>query len=88
MIYFGLRHVNTSDQKLTIRRAKFDGFYSSVVSNGATYSSTWKNWNSLNKFAIFYNLIFVPTVGPGYEDKKKQTRSGGMRRHRSNGNVS
>lgn len=56
-----------------------------MASNGATYSSTWKNWDVLKKTADRYKLIFIPTVGPGFNEKKKEPPVGGLRRHRSNG---
>jgi hypothetical protein len=53
------------ESKSIIRQSNFDGFYNYNASNGANYFSTWKNWEKLKKFAEMYNLIFVPTVGPG-----------------------
>lgn len=68
-----------------IRQAGIDGFYTRLVSNGATYTSTWKNWDTLKKLSVKYKLQFVPTVGPGYNEKRKEPKMGGYRRHRSNG---
>lgn len=68
-----------------IRRGLFDGFYTRLASNGATFTSTWKNWDQLKKTADKYKLLFIPTVGPGYNEKMKEPKFGGMRRHRSNG---
>lgn len=68
-----------------MRQSNFDGFYTRLVSNGAKYTSTWKNWSSLKKIADKYKLLFIPTVGPGYDERKKEPPIGGYRRHRSNG---
>lgn len=39
----------------------------------------------MKRTADKYNLIFIPTVGPGFNEKKKEPPTGGWRRHRSNG---
>lgn len=39
----------------------------------------------MKKSADKYRLIFIPTVGPGYNENKKQPKTGGLRRHRTNG---
>ena len=51
-------------------QAHFDGFYTYFAANGFTYGSTIKNWNILSKFAKTNNLMFVPSVGPGYLDTR------------------
>ncbi|XP_037033543.1 glycoprotein endo-alpha-1,2-mannosidase-like protein [Bradysia coprophila] len=78
-------HVSSKKHTSLIRRGLFDGFYTRLASNGATFTSTWKNWEQLKKTADKYNLLFIPTVGPGYNEKMKEPKFGGLRRHRSNG---
>lgn len=56
-----------------------------MVSNGATYASTWKYWSDLKKTADKFKLIFVPTVGPGYDENSKVPIVASTRRHRTNG---
>ncbi|XP_058462045.1 glycoprotein endo-alpha-1,2-mannosidase isoform X2 [Malaya genurostris] len=87
-----LAHIGSKDHKSIVRRGGFDGFYTYLPSNGANYASTWKNWSQLKKFADTYHLLFVPTIGPGYYDRKKYSRSGhqnhginNIKRYRSNG---
>lgn len=70
-----------------IKTTNFDGFYSRMTSNGATYTSTWKNWAPLKKAADEFKLIFIPTVGPGYNENKKPPKTGSTRRHRTNGHY-
>ena len=48
----------------------FDGFYTYFASNRFTYGSTYANWKVLSTFAAANNLIFIPSVGPGYEDTR------------------
>ena len=64
-------------------KSNFDGFFFFNASNGANFFSTFKNWEKLRKFADMYNLIFVPTVSPGFHDSKAKYNP--MRRFRSNG---
>lgn len=68
-----------------MRRAKFDGFYNRIASNGANYISTWKNWAAIKKSADKSHLLFIPLVAPGYNEDKKQPKVGSQRRHRTNG---
>lgn len=69
------------------RRLCFDGIYSKLASNGATFASTWKNWSYLKSFAHTYKMLFIPTVGPGFAERHKFPRHGDIQRHRSNGRV-
>lgn len=68
-----------------IKTSQFNGFYSRIVSNGATYASTWKYWSELKKSAEKFKLLFIPTVGPGYDENSKQKKVASTRRHRTNG---
>ncbi|XP_058065077.1 glycoprotein endo-alpha-1,2-mannosidase-like protein, partial [Anopheles bellator] len=45
-----LAAIASEDHKSMVRRAGFDGFYTYLPSNGASYASTWKNWKDLKKF--------------------------------------
>lgn len=48
----------------------FDGFYTYFASDGFVYGSTPSNWQHLSNFAQQNDLIFIPCVGPGYEDTR------------------
>jgi glycoprotein endo-alpha-1,2-mannosidase len=48
----------------------FDGFYTYFASDGFEYGSTTKNWPKLAAFARENNLLFIPSVGPGYIDTR------------------
>ncbi|EEB20023.1 mannosidase, endo-alpha, putative [Pediculus humanus corporis] len=67
-IFLGL--LVDSNHKYEIKKAKFDGFYTYFASNGFSYGSTWKNWKTLSHLASSQNLIFVPSIGPGYVDTR------------------
>lgn len=68
-----------------IKAANFNGFYNRKPSNGATYASTWKHWTDIKHSADKFRLVFIPTIGPGYDDMDKLSKSGGAKRHRTNG---
>jgi len=46
----------------------FDGTYSYFGSDGFTYGSTTSNWQAMSKFSTENQMIFIPSVGPGYND--------------------
>jgi glycoprotein endo-alpha-1,2-mannosidase len=62
-------------------KSGFDGFYTYFASDGFAYGSTTSNWPDMSAFARENNLIYIPCVGPGYEDtqirpwNQKTTRS-------------
>lgn len=78
-------HISTKKDVSLIRVANFNGFYSRLVSNGATYASTWKYWSDLKKTADKFHLVFICTVGPGYDENSKRPKIASRRRHRTNG---
>ena len=65
--------------------AGFDGFYTYFASNGFSYGSTTTYWDKLAVFARMNSLIFIPSIGPGYDDvnvrpwntRNKKSRNGG-----------
>ena len=59
--------VEQSHQK-TIIDGGFDGFYTYFAANGFSYGSTISHWSKLARFARKNGLIFIPSVGPGYDD--------------------
>ena len=50
--------------------AGFDGFYTYFAANGFTFGSTRHNWEKLAQFASNHDLLFIPSVGPGYIDTR------------------
>jgi glycoprotein endo-alpha-1,2-mannosidase len=48
----------------------FDGIYTYFASNGFTDGSNVDSWTFLNVWAGFNNKIFIPCVGPGYNDTR------------------
>ena len=48
----------------------FDGFYTYFATDGFTYGSTIANWPTIAAFADEHELMYVPSVGPGYDDTR------------------
>lgn len=48
--------------------AGFDGVYTYFATNSFSYGSSQNNWMSIKAFCDSNNLIFIPSVGPGYTD--------------------
>ncbi len=63
----------------------FDGFYTYFAADGFTYGSTTKNWPKLARFAREHNLLFAPSVGPGYIDTRIRPWNGSTTRAREGG---
>jgi glycoprotein endo-alpha-1,2-mannosidase len=76
--------VNATDG-IFISRGSFDGFYTYFAVDGFRYGSTPKNWPALAKWAADKDKIFVPSVGPGYDDTRIRPWNGQNQRDRENG---
>ena len=53
-----------------VLRGGFDGFYTYFATDGFTFGSSLKNWSPLASFARKNNMVFIPSVGPGYDDTR------------------
>ena len=63
----------------------FDGLYTYFATNGFTYGSTWLNWKELARISKQMNSLFIPSVGPGYDDVSIRPWNGENTRARANG---
>ena len=57
------------DGEFTVK-ADFDGFYTYFASDGFSHGSTTENWPGMAAFAQENNLVYCPSVGPGYIDTR------------------
>ena len=48
----------------------FDGAYTYFASDGFTYGSSTRNWAHMAVECVDRGLLFIPSVGPGYDDSK------------------
>ncbi|XP_035152252.1 glycoprotein endo-alpha-1,2-mannosidase isoform X2 [Callithrix jacchus] len=71
--------------KHDILQSGFDGIYTYFATNGFTYGSSHQNWANLKLFCDKYNLIFIPSVGPGYIDTSIRPWNTQNTRNRING---
>ncbi|XP_025067453.1 glycoprotein endo-alpha-1,2-mannosidase isoform X3 [Alligator sinensis] len=71
--------------KHEIHRSGFDGIYTYFATNGFSYGSSHHNWASLKSFCDSNNLMFVPSVGPGYVDTSIRPWNNHNTRNRVNG---
>lgn len=63
----------------------FDGMYTYFASNGFSFGSSHQNWKGLKAFCDNNNLLFVPSVGPGYIDTSIRSWNNHNTRNRVNG---
>jgi len=63
----------------------FDGVYTYFPIDGFTFGSTMVNWPRIAAWAREHGKVFIPSVGPGYEDRKIRPWNGGNARARENG---
>ncbi|XP_061824130.2 glycoprotein endo-alpha-1,2-mannosidase [Nerophis lumbriciformis] len=54
--------------KREVATAGFDGVYTYFATNGFSYGSTQRNWGAIKAFCEDNELLFIPSVGPGYVD--------------------
>jgi glycoprotein endo-alpha-1,2-mannosidase len=65
--------------------SQFDGFYTYFATEGFTYGSTQENWPAMAQWAKEHNKIFIPCVGPGYDDLRIRPWNGANQRAREKG---
>ncbi|KAM4865636.1 glycoprotein endo-alpha-1,2-mannosidase isoform 1-T4 [Thomomys bottae] len=71
--------------KNDILQGGFDGIYTYFATNGFTYGSSHQNWATLKSFCDKHNLLFIPSVGPGYIDTSIRPWNTQNTRNRING---
>ncbi|KAL3099109.1 hypothetical protein niasHT_025553 [Heterodera trifolii] len=65
--------------------ASFDGLYTYFATDGFSHGSTMPNWPDLSAFCARNALLFVPSVGPGYNDTRVRPWNSANARGRANG---
>ncbi|XP_053310536.1 glycoprotein endo-alpha-1,2-mannosidase-like protein [Spea bombifrons] len=73
------------EHKHDILKAGYDGIYTYFASNGFSYGSSHQNWKSIKSFCDTNNLMFIPSVGPGYIDTSIRPWNNHNTRNRVNG---
>jgi glycoprotein endo-alpha-1,2-mannosidase len=57
-------------EKASLLQGGFDGIYTYFATEGFTFGSTPENWPGISFWAAKHNLLFIPSVGPGYIDTR------------------
>lgn len=63
----------------------FDGTYTYFAVDGFSYGSTTSNWQGMMASMVAAGKMFVPSVGPGYDDTKIRPWNSQWRRSRDGG---
>ncbi|KAG1972988.1 glycoprotein endo-alpha-1,2-mannosidase [Pimephales promelas] len=71
--------------KKDIKTSGFDGLYTYFATNGFTYGSSNHNWRSIKTFCDYNDLVFIPSIGPGYIDTSIRPWNAQNTRNRING---
>ncbi|KAM3857921.1 glycoprotein endo-alpha-1,2-mannosidase-like protein isoform 1-T1 [Diretmus argenteus] len=71
--------------KHDILASGFDGIYTYFASNGFSFGSSHQNWKAIKDFCDGNNLLFIPSVGPGYVDTAVRPWNNHNTRNRVNG---
>ncbi|XP_038657215.1 glycoprotein endo-alpha-1,2-mannosidase-like protein [Scyliorhinus canicula] len=67
-VFIGL--IVEEKHKQDILESGFDGLYTYFASNGFSFGSSHQNWKTVKNFCDSNNLMFIPSVGPGYIDTR------------------
>lgn len=73
------------DHEKFVVNSGFDGFYTYFGTDKFSYGSTQANWKRLAEFARLNNLLFIPSVAPGYDDTQVRPWNKENTRDRANG---
>ncbi len=77
-------YVNEKDKTL-LTEGGFDGVYTYFATEGFTEGSTPGNWKVLREWTDSIGKLFIPSVGPGYDDLPIRPWNGGNYRERDEG---
>lgn len=68
-----------------LQRGGFDGLYSYFAASGFSDGSDWRRWAEYARRARAMGKVFVPSVGPGYDDTRIRPWNSRWTRHRQQG---
>lgn len=83
-LFFKGLFVNKNDE-ITIKESGFDGIYTYFASENFSYGSKTVNWPSLSSLCDKTELLFIPSVGPGYNDTRVRSWNSKNIQSRNNG---
>lgn len=65
----------------------FDGIYTYFAADGFTEASTMNNWPKMSQICAENSMLFIPSVGPGYDDTRVRPWNAQNIRSRANGSY-
>ncbi|CAD5205648.1 unnamed protein product [Bursaphelenchus okinawaensis] len=68
-----------------VKAAGFDGIYTYFAADGFTEAASMTNWQKLSQICTENDLLFVPSIGPGYDDSRVRPWNGVNTRTRDGG---
>ncbi|KXZ56938.1 hypothetical protein GPECTOR_1g846 [Gonium pectorale] len=77
--------LNQNDGEENLLPSGFEGFYTYFASDQVSYGSNPANWPRMLTWAQQHGLLFVPSIGPGYNDGKIRPWNRGATRPRDDG---
>eukprot|EP01080_Neovahlkampfia_damariscottae_P003817 gene3817-6978_t len=77
-------YLNHQSEKFVLT-SNFDGIYTYFASDGFTVGSTPSNWDNIQKWAVKNYKIFIPSVGPGYDDTRIRPWNSANKKSRKDG---
>ncbi|KAH7695523.1 glycoprotein endo-alpha-1,2-mannosidase-like protein, partial [Aphelenchoides avenae] len=75
------------EDRFKLRKGGFDGLYTYFASDGFSHGSTMANWPSLSTYCAKNGMLFIPSVGPGYNDTQVRPWNDANSRGRGNGDY-
>lgn len=68
-----------------LHKAGFDGSYTYFASTSFTFGSNPKNWKWLSEMSQKLDMVFIPSVGPGYDDTALRPWNADTKQDRASG---
>uniref|UniRef100_A0A914E9G6 Glycoprotein endo-alpha-1,2-mannosidase n=1 Tax=Acrobeloides nanus TaxID=290746 RepID=A0A914E9G6_9BILA len=75
------------EDRFKLKKAGFDGLYTYFAADGFSHGSTMSNWPSLSAYCAKNDLLFIPSVGPGYDDTRVRPWNAKNTKERNGGNY-
>jgi len=79
-------YVKERDKEL-LTEGGFDGVYTYFATKGFTQGSTPENWSEIREWTRSLGKLFIPSVGPGYDDLPIRPWNEGNHRERDGGDY-
>jgi len=72
---------------LFLKQSHFDGCYTYFSAQRFSWGSTIQNWKTIKQWTEEDSMIFIPSVGPGYDDSRIRPWNTANKRSRNGDNY-